>query len=149
MTKPKKGRKVARAPTSRQRLEDVCIALRMRAERAEERTALILDAVGVPLQPSEAGVIIALTTIREDANNWRTVLDVAEGSFNADEALRRRIACALGTSSVREAGLLARAAELARSKAEGYELRALLQEARERAAKLEDQLQDYGARPDA
>lgn len=85
--------------------------------------------------------------LREKARKWDGVSDFVGGTFNADEALLRKLACALGTSQLDEQSVKDRAAALGKVNAENAELRQrlarfddldwLAQKLRDRGVKVE------------
>lgn len=109
-------------------------------QRERERFEELREAAGLDDVQGHVGMMQDVVALRLKAQRWEFMQQVVRDSFSSDAALRRRLACALGTSRSGEETLIARAAELAKNSHERRELEELLSETRKRVAQLEDEL---------
>ena len=88
----------------------------------------------------EADALSRLRVIRDQAERYTAIMDVIHGTYDADETLRKRIACALGTASFDVHNIISRAGNLAAAHSRELALKRELADAKAEIEELESEV---------
>lgn len=112
-------------------------------EMAEKRMLRFIDQLhntmgGASVPTCEAEALDALRFIRGRADKYVAIREVLAGRFDPDQAILRRIACAVGTSQLDIESVIKRAGQLSQVNSKNAELTRDLVRARQEIEELED-----------
>lgn len=118
------------------------------ADTLEQKDAALLEFVGRLHEnmggelklTCEGDALARLRVIRAQAERYTAILDMIHGSYDADEALLKRVACALGTSQLDVNSIISRAGHLAGAQSKNIELTLKIAEMQQEIEELEGEL---------
>ena len=89
---------------------------------------------------SEAAALSRLRVIRGQAERYTAIMDMIHGDYDADAALLKRVACALGTADFEVNHIISRAGHLAAAHVRELALKRELADAKQEIEELKDEV---------
>lgn len=122
------------------RIEVMAKALEQKDEALMEFVGKLHENMGGELKLTcEADAMARLRVIRAQAERYTAIMDVIDGRYDADEALLKRVACALGTSQFDVNSIISQAGHLAGVMSKNAELTLRVAKMQQEIEELEDE----------
>ena len=99
---------------------------------------------GTRVPKNEDDALVRLRSIRAQADRYQEIIAMVHGEYDADNALLKRVACALGTADFEVNHIISRAGHLAAAHSRELALKRELAEAKTEIAELEDEARAEG-----
>jgi hypothetical protein len=135
-----------------ERLHEHQTQIEVMAEALNQKDVAMLEFIGklhenmggTRTLKTEDEALARLRTIRAAADRYYAIIDMMRGDYDADAALLKRVACALGTADFESNHIINRAGYLAAAHSREQALKRELDEAGTEIAELEEELEVRG-----